>query len=167
MNRGADYEACSPVHVMLSDADSKPPTPRRTVAVTVLAVTLLALGFAVVLNGQSGNQPALALEEPIQTSLSSMMKEELRINQRPSRSKNIRHDRPSAAANWRRNPSLVSSQGGTRSKLAELHREAEAIVAKSKLMTSRSKAVLEQLQDIPDDMLEVITSEFESYVHIV
>ena len=149
----ADYEACSPVHVMLSDSDSKQSIPRRTIAATLLAFTLLVLGLAVVLNGrdklvlsQRGEESvASKAKDMIQSSLKDLMQDELKIDQRPSRLSNIRGSH--------RSPPFLSVQSS--SKLAQLHREAQAIVSKSKLMDSRGKAVLEQLEDIPDDMLEV------------
>ncbi len=168
----ADYAACSPVQSLrTADDETQHRVSKRTVTVTLMAVAMLALGFAVVTNGRDGNSRAempqassttakVYSTESVYSSLRSILHDEKKVNQGVSKltgllsKPQLSQSKDQHATTFLSAQSRKAPQGDSqRSRLEELHRQALAIVSKSKMM--RSKTVLEQLEDIPDDMLEV------------
>ncbi len=164
----ADYAACSPVQSLRSANDeNQHRVSKRTATVTLMAVAMLVLAFVVVTNDK-GNSRAerpqasssisnVYSKESVYNSLRSISQDEKKVNQGVSKSTGLLSKPQMSQA---KAPTFLSAQtrkapsgDSPRSRLAELHRQALAIVSKSKAM--RSKTVLEQLEDIPDDMLEV------------
>ena len=149
MESADDFEACSPVHLLVSKRIPKTGITKREVITIVSAVALLAIGFAFVLSGeQTSRHPGL--------SAMSQTEQEFAAESTKRSHRSIVQAGASMKSRGELSKSIQSRVSATqKSKLAELHKEALQIVSKSKMMESRSKAVLEQLEDIPDDMLEV------------
>uniref|UniRef100_A0A7S0M7Y1 Endothelin-converting enzyme 1 n=1 Tax=Cryptomonas curvata TaxID=233186 RepID=A0A7S0M7Y1_9CRYP len=168
----ADYAACSPVQSLrTTDDENRHRVSKRTATVTLMAVAMLALGFAVVTSGggnrraempeSSSSIPNVYSKDSIYSSLRSILQDEKKVNQGVSKLTGLLSKPQLAQAKAQYAPTFLSSQArkapagaAQHSRLAELHRQALAIVSKSKMM--RSKTVLEQLEDIPDDMLEIL-----------
>jgi hypothetical protein len=144
------------------------------IAAALMAVTLLAVGGFVAKSNDEKHDSmmstisqeaaidgnALATKDNIQQSLRSILADELKVTQGVSRLDGMldRSRFSLAGRNVQQHSSAmrVDPAASQRNKLEQLHREALQIVAKSKAMASRGKSMLEQLEDIPDDMLEVL-----------